>query len=246
MQSDCFIRGVHSVCQDYAIVSTGCAVLSDGCSSSPRSEVGAHLAPILAEKYGIPEISNHLRHDFFRNSVCFDTTLVYLREYVDHFLTTIIGDAIVISCAKSGIDLLDEIEYSENAPHYLSYLMDYNRELLWRSQYPTNEKILKRTSLKTGNYFFFPRNLTDPEVNSYDKNTHNAIFIASDGLKSFKDSSAQPIPLIDVVKEILSIKNYNGQFLQRRMTKMMKDFAAKGIFATDDISIAGFYWGDEA
>ena len=71
------------------------------------------------------------------------------------------------------------------------------------------------------------------------------MFISSDGLKSFRNSSAQPILLMDVVREILAVKNYNGAFLQRRMTKMMKDFATKGIFATDDISVAGFYWGDE-
>src|SRR5215203_2249321 len=61
MNTDCFfnIGATHSVCQDY-VVASPYLILSDGCSSSPDTDIGARLLVKAAErvcgKYEIEEV----------------------------------------------------------------------------------------------------------------------------------------------------------------------------------------------
>lgn len=251
MHSDCFIKGIHAVCQDYAIVVPDKVILSDGCSSSPGSEVGAHLIPIIANN----------KEDYFwsfyldrppLDKVCFDATLVKLEHIKcsdpkDNFMIAwALGDGMFIAHRRDGkIEIID-IEFSENAPYYISYEIDKEKKNRWFEQYPNNKKIVSKYD--PDNDFVFR---TDDEYPAFihseifDCKKYDSVYIASDGLKSFKDNTAKEISLRDVINKILDIKNYSGVFLQRAMTKMLRDFHAQGIAPYDDISIAGFYWGDE-
>jgi Protein phosphatase 2C len=248
MQGDCFIHGVHSVCQDYALVDHDRAYLSDGCSSSLRSEIGAHLIPELARQD--EWFIENLRYKTYSNgvytpfdNVCFDATFLSLIRH-DFFLEAqAIGDGIIFVRKRNGSIEVVDIEYLENASYYVSYAINPSKEEAWLSQYPNNKKMVKQFDAVVEKTEEEPASFLHSKI--CETRDYESMFISSDGLKSFRDNSAQSVPLMDVIREVLSIKNYNGQFLQRRMTKMMKDFAARGIFATDDISVAGFYWGDE-
>ena len=48
----------------------------------------------------------------------------------------------------------------------------------------------------------------------------------------------------DVLKELLSFKNYTGRYVQRRMNKFIKTCAKNNWNHSDDISIAAIYLGE--
>ena len=46
-----------------------------------------------------------------------------------------------------------------------------------------------------------------------------------------------------VVDEMLALKGYAGVFLQRRVTRFLKDAQARGWHHDDDFAVAGIYLG---
>ena len=73
----------------------------------------------------------------------------------------------------------------------------------------------------------------------------------SDGVHSFYETIStetskynQSISYIDVLKELLSFKNFNKAFVQRRINKFRKDCIKKNWDNADDLSLAVIYTGD--
>jgi hypothetical protein len=76
------------------------------------------------------------------------------------------------------------------------------------------------------------------------------IAIASDGLDSFyktitteTSKTNKSIPYIEVIDELIAFKNFNGQFVQRRMNKFLKDCERCKWHNADDISLAVVHMG---
>ena len=77
------------------------------------------------------------------------------------------------------------------------------------------------------------------------------IAIMSDGVHSFYETVLtetskinKSISYIDVLKELLTFKNYNKAFVQRRMNKFRKNCVKKNWANADDLSLAAIYIGE--
>ena len=87
----------------------------------------------------------------------------------------------------------------------------------------------------------------------FDKSIFDLVAIMSDGASAFErfnetNTGREPvsIPMADVLKEITSFKNYNGEFVQRRCQKALKQCRANGWQNMDDFSIGAIYVGAES
>ena len=252
---DNFVRSAHPICQDYSLIGPDYAFLTDGCSSSPRSEIGAHLVPFLAERSHLADVDfmsfiKRYLNEWPLSGICFDTTLLSCHMKYDKLMLELIGDSCIIIKNKNGHYELHITEYRDNAPPYVSYFLDEKKRELYKKQFPNNAKIYKWRLLNDkfedieNDYYVCEENIERDDW-FLECSGIEDVFISTDGIKSFRDNTGQPVPMVEVIKEITAIKSYTGAFLQRRMNKMIKDFSQKGIIATDDISVVAFHFGEK-
>jgi hypothetical protein len=72
------------------------------------------------------------------------------------------------------------------------------------------------------------------------QNELQSVVICSDGAESFF-SGAEPYDQIAVIKEITSFKVWTGEFVKRRLSRLLSDFAKKGVEPLDDISCSAIH-----
>jgi hypothetical protein len=243
MNIDTFIKqGEHGICQDYVLTNNDPEnpelVLSDGCSSSPNTEVGSKLI-VLNKLIGNHIFENYNEYRSILGDYFCDATLLYLETFGDWISIRIYGDGFVLCKFKNGKIILYNHEYSSNAPYYLSYGLDDDRRLLYMYNFKGSKYIT--------NKYTFKESLVTVEKNEYGnvhiptycylKDEIETIIIGSDGMNSFKTGN-DILPLQDICVKMLDFKNYNGSFLKRRMNKLIKELNVEGYTNFDDVSLA--------
>lgn len=243
MNIDTFIKqGEHGICQDYVLTNNDLEkprlVLSDGCSSSPNTEIGSKLIVLdrlnnnyIFEKYD--EYKKILGNYFY------DATLLELKIIGDYFQIFIYGDGFLLCKYKNGNIILQNYEYESNAPYYLSYKLDTCRKNEYINNFKDSKYIIhkynfynKEISYKREEY----KNIHSPYY-LYKVNEIETIIIGSDGINSFKKEN-DILLLQDLCLRILDFKTYKGEFLKRRMNKLIKELNIEGYSNFDDISLA--------
>ncbi len=266
MNSDCFFTGTrqHHICQDYALSVMKpfpFVMIGDGCSSSPNTDIGARVLLQHFKK----EVLRHVRDDDFDISVfehcketidrlgleqeSLDATLIICKVNDDLVDVKIFGDGNLIFCYGNDETYHYELKYSNNAPFYLSYYFDIDRQ---------NQYIASLTSVSIKSEKLYFNNKIEEEIKYFndafdytftirDHQYKNLkyVCIASDGLSSFfNKSTGENIPIDRVVKDVIAFKNHTGEFVKRRMYKLMKDYEKEGIVNYDDVSVAAIYCGE--
>lgn len=255
----------HSVCEDYAISGMNPiphAILSDGCSSSKDTDVGArmlcHLAKANSQVGSIRNfialmcrdmdlLSNVIEIDFS----AFDATLCMLSISKNIVDVLMFGDGFVIDIGENHEVTVSQIEYESNAPFYLSY-RNNNEKIKAYINGSLGKKTNRHFILNSDGYLVKDsgrmsiQNFEYPFIDKYKANEwFKTILLASDGLSSFvRMDDSYHIPVHEVIAELVSFKSLTGEFLKRRMNRMLKDFAKDGIFPMDDVSVAGIHFGD--
>uniref|UniRef100_A0A6M3LF00 PPM-type phosphatase domain-containing protein n=1 Tax=viral metagenome TaxID=1070528 RepID=A0A6M3LF00_9ZZZZ len=277
MHTDHFLeigRG-HKICEDYIISGTNptpYVILADGCSSSKEVDIGARILCLIAKKY-LTIINNSpiekkilLSYHYIKQWIAFksakyirefslqnsslDSTLILL--FVDNNTVHVFmyGDGIIMAVGNNDDMWCKEVKFLKNAPHYLSYLLNEDRETAflkikendisitsYESDYPG--KLERHFDIRTEHsilHFIFPIDMLDLR----------AIFISSDGLSSFRSLMGVELPSRQMLKHFLSFKNFKGEFIKRRSKKAIKEInKSHEMFNFDDISIGGIYFGEE-
>lgn len=145
------IGKAHMVCQDYAIAKAdghAYAIVCDGCSSSPKTDVGARLVAHAATLHMQwlrtiePSFSDRERmiigaaanaaNEIDIDLRCLDATLLAARTAVNGegergVLVSMRGDGVVVVRRRNGEHFIYTIDHEENAPRYLSYDIDPRR-----------------------------------------------------------------------------------------------------------------------
>lgn len=170
MKSDCHfeIGSTHLVCQDYAISyaddEVAYAIISDGCTSSPNTDIGSRLISIIARDaldYLIKRqrFEKAIDKKFFMNNFVltfkelvvkkcvevkgslnldinsFDATLLVAVIYPGYQpLLVGWGDGNFIIKYKNGSIRTITISYDGNMPYYLSYRMSYEKDIAYRQE----------------------------------------------------------------------------------------------------------------
>jgi hypothetical protein len=271
------IGSTHAVCQDYAAAGTSAAaaqpdgtaapylpyaVLSDGCSSSPDTDMGARLLVKAAERLlresGAASASGlaALHAEAARLALSWAGLLGLEPRAVDATLLTahLNGDELLVGCSGDGVVCLQTTDgaldvygvgYPSGYPVYPAYahqparlrgLADAGRagKEVTRLRAPSLEGRLRRVDVSRGDAL--------TEVFAFDAAAYRFASLLSDGVHSF--THAKDIPLESVLPDLVSFKNTRGAFVGRRMKMFLKDCQRKGWRHADDLSLAALHLGD--
>lgn len=255
-----------SPCQDYALAENGAlpfAVISDGCSTSGSTDIGARLWCLAARdcrryraaKYEMTahDLSSSMIASVTRVSrivsvheTDLDATLggVFSRE--DGRIRGILfGDGVFATLSPRGIEI-NEIEWVGNMPGYPSYLLSDIRHRVFVEQSELLAHDEAEWPCKVSKIRYVMGESFDRIVDGYS---------ASGGLNGIQinwpydteiaaimsDGAAQVsgLDLQTVVTELLSFgPARQGAFAKRRLNAALKKFAKDGHRPIDDISIA--------
>ena len=287
MNTDCsfYIGTTHEICQDYALTNNNSIVISDGCSGSIKSDIGARILSITTMNK-MKELENLYNFEgkecilLARPSIqilnlpyeCLDATILSAIIYDDSIQTMCYGDGVIAIKIKNKDIIIINCSYIDSYPFYINYFYDKTgRYKNWinnnnkrkiclstikkdESIDPLEKELNLEINLRIGigedeigilKHF---DNKTIIEI--ADKNIIEFIAIMSDGVHSFYETIItetskynKSISYLDVLKELLSFKNYNKLFVQRRINKFRKDCAKKNWANADDLSLAVIYMG---
>jgi hypothetical protein len=180
-----------------------------------------------------------------------DATLLMAFSMDDKVYVYTRGDGTLSYKLKNENVNIKTINFPSNTPFYLSYdldktklesyqKMENNQKEIISSEISTNGEIIQ-TSVNTldfNNKIFYTFPIDKVEF----------ISLMSDGVSAFqynakwdKEKDNNKISTNSIVKEMISYKNYAGEFVNRRMNRVLKDLEKEGIENFDDISSATIY-----
>lgn len=245
----------HTICEDYCISGKEpfpYVILADGCSSSKNTDIGARILVHCAKDY-LQKERSIVDSIFFADSVrsqmglleeCLDVTLIILYKKPDDKFINInmYGDCSIISIVNEEISGR-HISYSNNAPYYLSYKLNNNRN---KQYYKTagKKELINFNPQFSIKHELYPCDFCKDRIFLKD-NEKTAVIITTDGLSTFinpKDGGTKTTE--EVVKELTNFKNTNGAFIQRRCNRMLKEFEKEGYYHMDDFSVGGIYFNE--
>jgi len=265
-----FLKGTgHTICQDYTThwqtPQITAAILCDGCSGSPKTDIGARL---LAEAFGASLIElhgpNHLEGKFPENlsasllsnlknrllSVCqqlslnlgcLDATLLAAVSSKNEDIIRLFlwGDGHIIVKKTDGTIHHWNISYENNAPFYFSYSLVTEGQTLYADIFgDPNPDLIYEIIQPNGEKTKITGNPTPLFVQEIPKEEVECICLFSDGIETFSSPTQERIPYTEILDEISAFKGYPGAFVARRLLKFQKDCAKKGYSHFDDISCA--------
>ncbi len=198
---------------------------------------------------------------------CLDATLLTAISYGDGLQAMCCGDGVMAIKLKGGETIIIDCAYIDNYPFYMNYMYDQtgrykswidnhnkrqvtqvtlNSKSEWTSSVPMESNI-ERIGNDIG-LIKLSDNKTFVEITSVDEIEYIAIM--SDGVHSFYETVItetsrynQSVPYLTVLKDLLSFKNFNKAFVQRRINKFRKNCAKKNWGNADDLSLAVIYTG---
>ncbi len=259
MENDCLyaMGRSHRECQDYARSTAGFAVLSDGCSSSAMSDVGARNLSnaamlrnaVSAEAFDIDWVLRRAgkaaRYLGLAPSSLDATLLVAQWDKQDGLRCWAAGDGVIAVRHRSGRLSVWDIDDGP-APAYLSYQQDEKRlQSYWR-QWGSSRRVTQFVDSQVVEIVMESMTETYVFSRSWPLADVEAIFLMSDGVKSFVDGNGEAVPLQKVVEQVCGIRSYKGAFVARRVGRFLKKTCvSRNWFHEDDISVAALYFPEE-
>lgn len=253
----------HQNCQDYTGQGEGFVLLSDGCSSSPHTDIGARLlvhsaVKLLKENRAVTkqfplqvvEEAAKLNRQLALPPEALDATFLAAIADGNELKLFAAGDGHLVIGWDSGEVSHLKLDYPAGFPYYLNYTLDecrlqafrqknQKREEECRTFLPEEEEYRectpeKRLSLEGESGYLA---LELPKV--------RFVALFSDGIDSFyslkqTESGKQTIreSSYDLLPELLAIKQPAGEFVKRRVKRFMTNMEKRGIYHFDDFSYA--------
>ncbi len=267
------IGATHAVCQDY-VIARGRAphggpyvVLSDGCSSSPDTDVGARLlvkAMDLMLARTAPRDVSRLHKECARTALgwadlmglpaeAVDATLLSAHVCEDELIVACSGDGAIVLESNAGVLDLYAISSPSGYPFYPAYVHQPERlaEMLDNQR---SVKEIKQFRRESPNAPFKLLEMTTSEslteVFRLNVSDYKYVAVASDGLNSFFHTQPTPtgnrlhsVCLTDALNQFWSFKNSHGAFVERRMKKFKKDAEARSWDHADDLAMGVIHLG---
>jgi len=271
------IGKTHKICEDYIISGydpVPYIILSDGCSSSKDTDIGARILCHVAKQYldyhkdsiqSIDEVKMG-KYIIFKadtlmiqlglmNISSLDATLTIAYYHNGSIKIIMYGDGNIVNIYKNDITI-KTIEYSKSTPYYLSYELDRKRKQTYH-----DNKIIKTVdkyyiynpygegctqSLVTGIMDY-----EKPYISSHtiEPDKDQTILIFSDGISTFFNKEQQEfLPIKDLIQDFSSFKTLKGEFLQRRLLSKkgaITKLEQQGYEHLDDLSIGAFVIGGD-
>lgn len=248
----------HNVCQDYAIASRDMVVLSDGCSSSPHTDVGVRLLCQMVVLHGPDEglrKASEIREMMGLPPESLDATLLLARwnSSTRSVQVSVHGDGLVVARRRDGTHLVIDTSYPSGAPLYPSYDVDPVRRERYAKEFGTRRLTTtydNGTKVETETTVLGENGWSSPAVtHEFYADQFDLVLLLSDGVHTFRSPVGllgvpESVPLAAVIGEMLAIKGFAGEFITRRAKKFLKDITAKGWHHDDDFSVAALHIGE--
>ena len=242
----------HQICEDYILQNDlfPSVILSDGCTSSSKTDVGARILANAANSY-ITKYCFHNRSELWYQEAgewiihrayaiaelmglpyyVLDATLTMAYRVKDIINIHMYGDGYIILVDWDNNIKIIEVNYEPNFPYYLSYLLDPSRKLDYM------EKGIRKITTVDLESWDMP--YSAPTKYQYSLKNYPTILIASDGLGTF---NFEATIVWDIMKELVKFKtsNVKTRFLYKRAKKLFVQYEKDGFTHHDDIAIGGF------
>ena len=241
-----FARGrTHAVCQDYTAMGPGVAVICDGCSGAPHSDVGARLlahAAVTAHADALADGSWLAAPDAARRSLglpeaCLDATCIVARAHEDSIAVTMLGDGVVAARTHDDALIVIEVSFPDCAPPYPSYTLDPLR----RAAYA--EAGLGIPAIEASPDAPVARHSPGLLCWTFPRAQWASVLIGSDGLSAFRCADQSVAPTAAVVDALFRYPSPHGAFVTRRLRRYLaKQAPAAGLTPEDDVALAALCW----
>ena len=241
-----FARGrAHPVCQDYAAVGRRVAVVCDGCSGAPDTDVGARIlahAALQATPAAVADGTwlrqTELAHRALGlNPAALDATCIVARATDNAITVTMFGDGVVAARRLDGTLAIIEVSYPQSAPPYPSYALSERRQRAY------DTAGLGTPSIRTTDRAPAPLCQGSGLSWSFSRAHWQAVLVGSDGLGSFRGVDQTLAPSSEVVPALFRYPSPRGAFVTRRLRKYLaREAPTRGLHPEDDVAIAALCW----
>lgn len=187
------------------------------------------------------DIANFKETYFFKDG-SFDATLVMAISYEDCCKIFVLGDGgFCVERKSNNLKFRNKeiytLEYSSNAPFYPNYCFS-GRTYAYEKEYGSYPLMLKKIKM-SGSEAYEEETKRIDTVDHHDFYVENFqnISVFSDGVLTFggKNNFLQDYSIIN---QLTDFKNYNGDFVYRRVRAVRSKYKKEGIENLDDISLA--------
>lgn len=245
----------HTVCEDYATqgnTPTPFIVLSDGCSSSDNTDVGARLLTLTTKsllenandwpwdysQFGhklIDKAKTVIKEMKLPLSVLHATVmLAFLDQEQDNIMVYVYGDGCLLLKDHNGNVRTIEIAFVHNAPYYLSYWG--NQDVFLEYMMYESYSLILRDSAKGKSK---PKLFNSPLIFRFPLKEFKTVAIASDGVGQCLDIRRRTkLTVNEVANDLLAFPNTSDEFIKRHLESTLKKYAIAGFYPLDDLSIA--------
>lgn len=228
----------HAVCQDYAchgFEPLPYAIVADGCSGSPDSDIGARLLARQAARH----IAAFATADHWATvrrcvtlataqarrlglaSTALDATLLIAVWTPQRVRVRLYGDGWLVQRQRDGQQRLYGLSYSGNTPFYPAYLTDPARLAQYHAAAPVLH--IRHDTQTTAQPF------DTPVMFDFDPAELTLLALATDGLETFTNEPTA------IAAELTAFPNLNGPFVQRRLRRALADSRLRH---ADDLALA--------
>lgn len=268
MNSDsCYKIGKgHQICQDYTSQGLNYVLISDGCSSSPHTDIGARIlvrtavrllksGTVVDESFSgrLIEESNTVCTALGLPSTALDATFLAAIAEDEKLKLILAGDGHLAIGWNDGVVSHHHLEYTGGFPYYLSYTLNSEREAAFRQ---------KNQVLKVKNRLYLQekmeyRECPDSKKLRFDKEQNylalpldkiSFVALFSDGIDSFyrllqteSGKVAETLSCYELLPELLAIRQRQGECVKRRVNKFMQQVEKRGIIHYDDFSYGALF-----
>lgn len=247
-------------CQDYCLAGTesgrAWGVVADGCSTGGLTDIGARAWALGAFRLLASSTLNLRDAGAVEAAVTAAATpiLEQLRPE-DGYATLglihaddatlevlLFGDGVLILKHLDGAVTFFNVQYSDNAPFYLNYRRYPELCAQWNHAYGGQERVVvvhkldaqgelmelrtERASARTPAFA-----LSIPLAN----NDIQVAMLATDGATTCGEG------LFSAICELAAFKSSAGEFLKRRVARLMRDWQKTGQQPTDDLAVVGLW-----
>ena len=241
------------------------AIVCDGCSASPDVDFGARVLAMAAretlsyklaiedglfegmdpnlsaERFGqvtvnkAQEVCRTIRH---LHPQALDATCLVLFIQNNQATVMMFGDGVFIHRTPTSVNAV-HISLTSGAPDYLAYESDKNRKKAYNALVD-NKKIIttKYTSGTDVEVATLHRQPLEPYSAIIPVQSGDVLSVISDGIGSFRKSDNEAMNWEQLVDEFTAYKNFEGQFVQRRIKALKRKCLKENWQHLDDISIA--------
>lgn len=248
----------HSICEDAVLTGNSpfpYLIVADGCSSSEETHIGSNILAKAAEFILTTKINhyNYIDSDNIAMNMAqdiidrawfvaqhipleksaLDSTLMMSWVIADELYYIVFGDGIVHYQYNNQSVFLNH-EQADNMPDYLSYFLDRDRMQAYheRASLELKDITMSNGDICTKNH----EKHFEYEIKKMPIDQLKYFILSTDGLASFFDGSKY-ISLEEI--GIQDFKKLNGDFLERRVKRIIKINTKNHIFHHDDLGMAG-------